>query len=791
LPSLKHWHRVSTCVPGAPAGIRIYRLWRRRVGLTLFVWLFAAAAVLLGGADARAHAKHEPQPQRNRIAKAEHAKVEHTKPEHAKAEHAKHGSSEATKEKKQKTTKTAKKEKKATATKKTAADEIPLPIERPAAADLPPGLAAVRDALGLIDSNKLADAMGLEKSIADPVGQKLVEWALLRRADAEVAFQRYANFIAANPGWPSLPLFRRRAEAALWSGHPDAATVRRFLAREPESALGRLALARVLASDGDQAQAEREVRAVWRSAPLPDETEAAVLKAFPDAVTRADNVTRMDRRIGAKEFGAATRAAKRLGDDQVAIVKACAAAEAKASNGGKLLDAVPESARDDLGYALCRIHWLLRNDSPGSNIHGRIVTPKDDVARAAKLALAGSPDDLAQQDTDEWWRERRALARKLLDLGDATTAYQVVAKAAPPANPYYRAEAHFMAGWIALRFLDDANAAAAHFVHIGDGETDPRILARAAYWRGRAAEALGQLGEMRAQYEAASHYPTAYYGQLARIRLGLDVMTLPALPPQSASSAGDVVAAAAMLYRIGEHDWALRFISDLAKESSDAGALVAVGKLTAQYHDAPATLIVGKDALARGMPLDQLAFPDFGVPAYSAVGPALDRSIVYSVVRTESAFDQHDKSSANAVGLMQVTPGAGRDTAKRFGVRYDWHRMVTDAVYNTQMGAAELAALLKEYRDCYALSFAAYNAGRGRVQQWLALHGDPRDPNVDAIDWVERIPFAETRNYVQRVLENLQVYRARFDARLATAAPAANGAPDVGRASNVVEAIPH
>jgi soluble lytic murein transglycosylase len=732
--------------------------------------------ILLGAPDAHAHAKQAHQPQHHRAAKAGAAK---------------HRSSEVKNTKPQKTAKTAKKEKKAKETKKDEADAIPLPIERPPAADLPPSLAALRDALDLVDRDQLTDATALAKAIPDPVAQKLVEWALLRRADTQVGFQRYANFIAANPDWPSLPLFRHRAEAALWRDHADAATVRRFFTREPETAPGRLALARVLLSEGDRERAEREVRAVWRSAPLSDETEAAVLKAFPDAVTRADNMARMDRRIGAKEFGAAMRAAKRLGDDQVAIVKACAAAEAKAGNGGKLLDDVPVSARDDLGYALCRIHWLLRNDSPGSNIHGRVVTPKDDVARAAKLALGGSPDDLAQQDADEWWRERRALARKLLDLGDAATAYQVVAKAAPPANPYYRAEVHFMAGWIALRFLDDANAAAAHFAHIDDGETDPRILARAAYWRARAAEVLGQAGEMQAQYEAASHYPTAYYGQLARIRLGLDAMTLHPLPPVPAASGSDVVAAAAMLYRIGGHDWALRFTSDLAKESGDVGALAAVGKLTVQYHDAPATLIVGNAALERGMPLDEFAFPDFGVPSYSAVGPAVDRSIVYSVVRTESAFDQRDKSSANAVGLMQVTPGAGRDTAKRFGVRYDWHRMVTDAVYNTQMGAAELAALLREYRGCYALAFAAYNAGRGRVQQWLALHGDPRDAKVDAIDWVERIPFAETRNYVERVLENLEVYRARFDAKLATGAPDGDRAPDAGREPNYVEAIPH
>ena len=220
--------------------------------------------------------------------------------------------------------------------------------------------------------------------------------------------------------------------------------------------------------------------------------------------------------------------------------------------------------------------------------------------------------------------------------------------------------------------------------------------------------------------------------------------------------------AADILYAIGERDVVLNFVADLAEQSVDVATLAALGELTARRNDAPAMLQIGKTALARGLALDLYAFPAIGVPQHSPVAPEIDRSVVYSVVRTESAFDQRDQSPAKAVGLMQVTPEAGRDTAKRFGVSYDWDRMVSDPVYNTQMGSAELSALLREYRGCHIMTFAGYNAGRGRVQQWVKQYGDPRDPNVDAVDWVERIPFAETRNYVQRVMENLQVYRVRF-----------------------------
>src|SRR6516162_8446254 len=350
----------------------------------------------------------------------------------------------------------------------------------------------------------------------------------------------------------------------------------------------------------------------------------------------------------------------------------------------------------------------------------------------------------------------------------------------PPVNPYYRADVHFMSGWIALRFLADPATALEHFAHIDDGMTDPLVLARAAYWRGRAAEAARQFAQMRAQYEAAARYPTAYYGQLARARHGLDKVVVLRSPPDAADGdRNEVLHAAGILFAIGEGDLALSFVSDLAEESGDPAVIAGLGKLTARYNDAQAMLLVGKAAQARGLPMDHYAFPDIGVPSYSPVGGKLDRCIVYAIVRTESGFDQGDMSSAKAVGLMQVTPGAGRDTAKRFGVAYDWNRLVSDPAYNTQLGAGEISALLKDYCGSFILTFAGYNAGRGRVEQWIAQHGEPRDPKNDAVDWVWRIPFAETRNYVQRVMENLEVYRKRFGDNIATIEPNLHRAADL------------
>ncbi len=626
------------------------------------------------------------------------------------------------------------------------------PAQSVAAPPLSGDLAAVKQAMDLVRKGKPGEATIIEKAIGDPAAQKLVEWFILRHPDGEANFGRYAAFIADNPVWPSMGPLRRRAEARLWQDRGDAAVVRRFTGGQPVSARGRLALARVLLAEGDRADAQIQVREAWRSEELSERVETDALDAFRELLAPEDHRARMDKRIGAKDFSGAMRAARRLGDSDVAIVKACVAVTGNETKALGRLDDVPNEVRQDLGYTLCRIHALMR---------------KDRFADATRVMLAAPSETMTLQDTDEWWRERRVLARKLLDLGEFQNAYQVVRNAALPASENYRAELHFMAGWIALRYRNDPATAREHFAHIDDGSVNPIVLARANYWRGRAAEAAGDNEQMRAYYEAAARHGTAYYGQLARARLGRDRIELRA-PLQSDPSNGPEVAdervrAADMLYALGERDVVLNFVADFAEQSVDVAALVALGELTARRQDARAMLQIGKTALARGLALDHYAFPAIGVPQHHPIGPHIDRSVIYSVARTESAFDQRDVSAAKAVGLMQVTPAAGRDTAKRFGVAYDWDRMVSDPVYNTQMGAAELAALLQEYRGCHIMTFAGYNAGRGRVRQWVKQYGDPRDPNVDAIDWVERIPFAETRNYVQRVMENLQVYRVRFD----------------------------
>src|SRR5580700_9779236 len=450
-----------------------------------------------------------------------------------------------------------------------------LPPPSPEAPPLSGDLAAVRDAIDLARKAKTNEATAIQKTIGDPAARKLVEWFILRHPDADANFGRYAAFIADSPGWPSMGLMRKRAEARLWQEHSDAATVRGFVGDHPTSAKGRFALARVLLAEGNRDDAGRMVRQAWRSDELLERSETEAYELFRDLLTREDHRARMDKRIGAKDISGAKRAAQRLGSDELSIVKACAAANTDEAL--DLLNDVAAEARSDLGYTLCRIRWMSHHDR---------------IDEATRLMLAARPETMALQDTDEWWRERRFLARKLLDQSKFETAYQVVRDAALPANEYYQADFHFMCGWIALRYRNDPAAARAYFTHIDDGSANPIVLARANYWRARVAEATGDKDAMRASYEAAARYPTAYYGQLARARLGLDRIELrvsvAANPVDDVTLADERVRAADLLYALGERGVILYFVADLAEESTDVAVLVALAELTGRRNDARA-----------------------------------------------------------------------------------------------------------------------------------------------------------------------------------------------------------
>jgi soluble lytic murein transglycosylase len=612
-------------------------------------------------------------------------------------------------------------------------------------------LAAVRDAIGFASRGRPKDATDAQQRITGPTARKLVEWAILHSGNNGADFARFQAFIAANPNWPNIAMFRRRAEAMLWEEHADLATIRTLTGDKPVSAKGRFALGRALLAQGDRASAQALIREAWRTEPMPFDVEEEILETFGDLITRADDKARMEHWLYANDPNIALRAAIRAGGDEPAIAKARAAVNEKASNAKDLIQGLPSGAHQDTGVLFSRIQLLGRAGK---------------IAEAADLMLS-APHEVARiYDPDAWWIERRLLAHKLLDTNAALKAYRIVRDAAPPTKENLRVEHEFTAGWIALRFLKDPATAAQHFAGI-NGIGNPIALARAGYWRGRAAEAMNKPQEARAHYEQAARYGTAYYGQLARAKLGLSELALTSSPvseadKRTALANSEIVRAVEILYATDQRDLVVPIAADLAERGSDLAMLEALGEQMTKHEDARCTLLIGRGALGRGHAFDYYAFPTFGLPRYTAIAPDVEPAVVYSIARQESAFNAKAVSSAHALGLMQVTPEAGHYIAKKFNVAYDQSRLLNDTVYNMQIGTAELADDIGRYNGSYVLAFAGYNAGRSRVKEWIERYGDPRDPKVDPIDWVERIPFPETRNYVQRIIESIQVYRARF-----------------------------
>ena len=608
---------------------------------------------------------------------------------------------------------------------------------------------ALENVIELVRKHQPADATQVESAISDPVARKLAEWIILRSDNNGVSVEHYRAFLAANPSWPSQTFLRRRIEAALWDDHRDDATVWAWFENEsPLSAKGKFALARVMLARGDRANAERLVRDAWRNDSMSDDTENTALDLFGALLTPGDHKARMDLFLYGSDHEVAMRAAKRLGAAQVALAKARIATYRKASNTRALLDAVPRELHNDPGYIFSKIQLLRREEK---------------FVEAAQLMMSAPRDPARLYNVDEWWIERRLLSRKMLDIGEHRTAYLIARDAALPARDIYKTEQEFTAGWIALRFLTDPATAAQHFARIGVGSVNPTALARAGYWQGRAAEAAGRPQEARAAYTAAAAQSTSYYGQLARAKLGLPQIALNgALTGRGRGIQRlEIVRAVQLLYELDEREIAIPIFADMG-ENGDPDALVGLGEVASRYSDARGMLLLGKAALNRGLPFDFYAYPVTGIPPFKAIGPEVEPSIVYAIARQESAFNPNDVSAAQAYGLMQVTPDAGKYVCKKYGAGFDLSRLKTDPVYNAALGAAELGGLIEDYRGSYIMTFAAYNAGRGSVKKWIERYGDPRDPKVDAVDWVELIPFSETRNYVQRIMENLQVYRARF-----------------------------
>lgn len=575
----------------------------------------------------------------------------------------------------------------------------------------------------------------------DPVLNKIYEYMLYTDSQAYkgLPFDRIVAFIQSNPHWPDQDKLRRAAEMNITSSTPKEQILSFFAGRMPVSGAGIIVYAGLLSSD-DQIRSMLERS--WAEADMDTETQSRILESYGRFMSRDLHRRRLDELLFNDQVTQARQYAAQLQNGYPALVEARILLEKDSANAEQSLNNVPRELQSDTGLLFERLKWRRRNDMDSGAIQ----------------ILNLQPETKFVTNKEEWWKERNIIIRRMIERRDYRTAYALAAnhRAGEPAD---MADAEWMAGWLALRFLNDPARAVVHFNAMNSRVKTPISKSRAAYWLGRALEQAGKKDEATQWYNYASNFPTAYYGQLASKKLNINLRH-PVSPQSSAQDVArirnsDLGRAIRMFHDAGLDGLRNKFIKALTAQARTGGEYQALATMMRQMGLPQEALKVGKAAVANDVYLIENSYPDLS--GYFA-GLPIDKALGHGIIRQESQFDIGVKSPAGALGLMQLMPATARDTAAKLNIDHNVAWLTSNPKHNIRLGSAYLAQLIERFDGAYPMAIAAYNAGPSRVRQWIDQFGDPRTGAVDWVDWIELIPISETRNYVQRVSEGYNVY---------------------------------
>ena len=618
-------------------------------------------------------------------------------------------------------------------------DLVPVEITSVSPADRALFLRAMRQ----VKRRRWTSARTIAAEAESPIPRKIVDWIYMRQPGANVDFLERTGFITANPSWPLVGELRRRAEDSIDQSVPATALTAWFARQPPSTASGALAYARALRTGGNAIRAAEVIRRAWADGLSGRSEEREILKEFGESLSVEDHWERIDRLLYIGYATTAERALKLVDRDHQLLARARVALIRSRSGVDAAIARVPPHLQNDAGLIYDRVRWRRQR---GRESEARELIPQ--------FPLDGPRPDL-------WWRERRILARDALANGDLSVAYNL-AKHHGATDALSVSEAEWLAGWIALRYLKDGETALPHFEKVYDSVLTPVSLSRGAYWTGRAAEFLGRSDIAEEWYLRAGAYPTTYYGQLGIARLKEGV--IPQLPQDPVPTHDEIVAfesneltqAVKLLLLTDEKVYQRHFAQALAASTGFGSIRHLTAELASRLARPDIGVWVSRRAAADKITLLKYGYP---VPFYD-YPDAPEKALILAISRQESNFDPTARSHAGARGLMQLMPATARTVSRAARVRYTRGKLTSDPAYNLKIGSRYLNSLVRSFEGSYVLAAAAYNAGPSRARRWIRRYGDPRQPGTDAIDWIENIPFSETRNYVQRVMENLIVYRA-------------------------------
>jgi soluble lytic murein transglycosylase len=616
----------------------------------------------------------------------------------------------------------------------------------------PEDRAVIHEAFGAAERNEWARALRLVALVDDPLPTKTLRWLQMVQAGRPADFATVAGFLVDNPHWPSPEQLQLLAEGAI-TDPADHALIRRLFAdRAPLSTRGSIRYAEALFQIDEDERAKALIRRAWVEGDFSEREEKRFFAKYRRLLTRDDHIARLDNLLWDQRRRSAGRMLDLVPAGHRRLAEARMRLQRRQSGLDKAIEAVPASLRDDPGLSFDRLRWR-RQHRLDQGVIELLLDPPEALGRPAL-----------------WWFERELQIRRALRKRDFDLAFRLASAHRQTEGDEF-AEAEWLAGWLALRFAGQPNTALRHFARLYHGVRAPVDVARAAYWAGRSAVAVGDPFLAAQWYRRAAAHPIAYYGQLAAAELGEGAPPLPdPAPPDAAMRAAfesdELVRVARMLIEADATAQVAPFLVRLGAGATSRTEVGLVAELAASSGRPHLVTELGRYAAYYGIANHAAAFPIPGIPRMLQPPPGdPEPALLMGVGRQESLFNPWVTSRAGAAGLLQLMPRTAFLMARQLGLPYNRGRLAGDPDYNVRLGSHYLKTLLKRYDGQAALAVAAYNAGPTRVDEWLRLHGDPRQRDRHhLVDWVKLIPFDETRNYVQRVLEGQNMYRRRLAA---------------------------
>ena len=598
----------------------------------------------------------------------------------------------------------------------------------------------------LVKRNKWQDIKKQTERIKNKILQRALTWQRYAARNSGASYYDIVRFMAERPNWPSQRGLRQRAEEAMTADMDPDRVVKWFEDQAPMTPDGGIRLGAALLMLNKKPEAEKVLQSTWVHGNFGARQERQFYKHYRRYLTRENHIERLERLLWRGRYYPVRRMLMKVNKDYRALAFARITLRRYRGAVDRAISKVPEKLINHPGLVFERLRWRRRK--------GRDLD--------ARKLLENLPENLSHP--ERWWQEKALLARRALHAGHISEAYKLVKDHRLQKGEGF-VEGEWLAGWIALRFLKESKPAFKHFVALFEAAKYPISRARGAYWAGRAAEAMEKPELSNIWFDKAAIYSMTYYGQLAAAKKSTDKhIQFPPSPVNGSKDvekfeADEIVSVVRVLASAGLFDLLRPFIRKLNKEDASPAWRGNVAKLARQSGRPDLAIYTAKQAYRDGITLAEEGYPVLLISEKST----MDVAFLHALIRQESAFNIKAVSHAGARGLMQIMPATAKRVAKKYKLPYRRKNLTTDTEYNLQLGQAYLSGLLEQYNGSYVLSLAAYNAGLKRANRWIKRNGDPRDKNVDAIDWVEMIPYRETRNYVQRVIENLHVYRKRLN----------------------------